>query len=128
MTVHDIQSLIDLLGDSSTVTDLAVTAADGSSVSVKRSLAARSSSLVSYRPTPGYYTVSLEEIAQEGVFAQEDTGGIISSPLVGTFQATNPPISEGSLIRLGQIVGYIESMKLMSELKSDVEGLVTQVH
>ena len=55
------------------------------------------------------------------------TSGIIPSHLVGIFQATNPPIAVGSFIRNGQIVGYIESMKLLSELKSDIKGVVAEV-
>ena len=127
MTVQDIQSLINILGETSGVIDLSVTAGDGSSVSIKRASASPQTSLVSYPHESVDYSISSQEDNVDDNFAEEQVGGIIPSHLVGIFQATNPPIAVGSFIRNGQIVGYIESMKLLSELKSDIKGVVAEV-
>jgi len=127
MTVQDIQSLVDLIGQSSTVTNIAVTAADGSSVSIKRAATVRSAAMVVYRPEPDVYDVLVEEVLEDMQLGPDQGDGMILAPLVGIFHSANPPLTEGSLIKLGQIVGYIESMRLMSEMKADVEGVVTEV-
>ncbi len=56
----------------------------------------------------------------------------ITSPLVGTFYRAASPgarpfVEPGSTVRPGTIVCIIEAMKLMNEIESEVEGVVTEV-
>jgi len=65
--------------------------------------------------------------------AQEQEGlHVITSPIVGTFyRAPSPeadPFAEvGQKVSKGKILCIIESMKLMNEIESDVEGEIVEV-
>jgi oxaloacetate decarboxylase alpha subunit len=57
----------------------------------------------------------------------------VESPMVGTFyrapQPGSPPFVEvGSVVAPGQTLCILEAMKLMNEVKADVEGVVRGVH
>jgi oxaloacetate decarboxylase alpha subunit len=63
------------------------------------------------------------------------SGGLVrvESPMVGTFyrapQPDAPPfVSEGDVVAPGQTLCILEAMKLMNEVKADVEGVVRAVH
>ncbi len=56
----------------------------------------------------------------------------IKSPIVGTFYATPSPDSEpyvevGSVVNLHTVVGIIEAMKVMNEIKAETDGTVVEV-
>lgn len=48
----------------------------------------------------------------------------VSAMLVGSFHALPEPIEEGAFVAQGQILGQIESMRLMNDCLSPVEGRV----
>jgi oxaloacetate decarboxylase alpha subunit len=57
----------------------------------------------------------------------------IEAPMVGTFYRAPQPgaapfVEEGQPIGAGQTVCILEAMKLMNEVKSDVEGIVRAIH
>jgi acetyl-CoA carboxylase biotin carboxyl carrier protein len=63
------------------------------------------------------------------------TGALVrvESPMVGTFyraaQPGAPPFVEvGDVVAPGQTLCILEAMKLMNEVKADVEGVVRGVH
>lgn len=63
---------------------------------------------------------------------KKESGKYIKSPIVGTFYASSapgkPPYAPvGKTIGKGDVVFIIESMKLMNEVKSDLEGTVAEV-
>ena len=57
----------------------------------------------------------------------------IKSPMVGTFflqdskELTEPKIKVGDTVTEGDIIGYIEAMKVMNEVTTDVSGEVTEI-
>ncbi|HVR41927.1 MAG TPA: acetyl-CoA carboxylase biotin carboxyl carrier protein [Thermoanaerobaculia bacterium] len=58
---------------------------------------------------------------------------IVTSPIVGTFYRSANPEAEpfvdvGDRIGKGNVLCIIEAMKLMNEIESDVEGVVTRVY
>jgi acetyl-CoA carboxylase biotin carboxyl carrier protein len=58
---------------------------------------------------------------------------IITSPIVGTFyRAANPDappfVNVGDRIAKGQALCIIEAMKLMNEIESDVDGVITRIY
>ena len=58
---------------------------------------------------------------------------VIKSPIVGTYYASPTPyepplVKVGSHIRKGDVLCIVEAMKLMNEIKSDVDGEVAEVH
>lgn len=71
-------------------------------------------------------TVSTEKLAE-----QED-GTIIRSPMVGIFYITpspdNPPFTEpGKKIKIGETICIIEAMKIMNQIESDTDGVVSKI-
>jgi acetyl-CoA carboxylase biotin carboxyl carrier protein len=66
--------------------------------------------------------------------AEEDHNvHVITSPIVGTFYRSASPEAEafaeiGARVARGKILCIIESMKLMNEIESDVEGEVVAVY
>ena len=64
---------------------------------------------------------------------EDENVHVITSPIVGTFYRSPSPESEafaeiGQRIDKGKILCIIESMKLMNEIESDVEGEVVAVY
>lgn len=59
-------------------------------------------------------------------------GNIVESPLVGTFYAAPaedaaPFVSVGDTVKKGQTLAIVEAMKLMNEIESEFDGVVTEV-
>ncbi len=55
---------------------------------------------------------------------------LMKSPIVGTFYASPSPgaapfVKVGDSVRQGQVLCIIESMKLMNEIESDFNGIIT---
>ncbi len=72
-------------------------------------------------------------VAPEATPAPEENVHVITSPIVGTFYRSASPEAEafaevGQRIAKGKILCIIESMKLMNEIESDVEGEVVAVY
>ena len=64
--------------------------------------------------------------------APEEKGQLVKSPLVGTlYNAPSPEspayVKVGDTVKKGQILGIIEAMKLMNEIESDYDGVVTEI-
>jgi acetyl-CoA carboxylase biotin carboxyl carrier protein len=71
--------------------------------------------------------------APEAASAAEGNVHVITSPIVGTFYRSPSPEADpfaeiGQRIGKGKILCIIESMKLMNEIESDVEGEVVAVY
>ena len=64
---------------------------------------------------------------------EEKSVHVITSPIVGTFYRSPSPESDafaevGQKVARGKILCIIESMKLMNEIESDVEGEIVEVY
>ncbi|HAN44565.1 MAG TPA: acetyl-CoA carboxylase biotin carboxyl carrier protein [Ruminococcaceae bacterium] len=62
----------------------------------------------------------------------EVKGNVVKSPVVGTFYASSAPDKEpfvkvGQQVKKGDVLYIIESMKLMNEIASEFDGVVTQI-
>jgi acetyl-CoA carboxylase biotin carboxyl carrier protein len=60
-------------------------------------------------------------------------GHVVNSPIVGTFYRAaspdSPPFCEvGSRVKQGQVLCIIEAMKLMNEIESDIDGVITEIY
>ena len=96
---------------------------------------------VSVRSTPDAPTGEMSEAplalpepgGTEG-FAGLSNGFVsVESPMVGTFYRApapgSPPFVEvGDIVAAGQTLGILEAMKLMNEVKSDLEAVVRAIH
>jgi acetyl-CoA carboxylase biotin carboxyl carrier protein len=57
---------------------------------------------------------------------------VIKAPIVGTFYRSPSPdaapyVNVGDRVRKGQVVCIVEAMKLMNQIESDVDGVVTEM-
>ena len=57
----------------------------------------------------------------------------VESPMVGTFYRASSPgeppfVSEGDPVGVGQTLCILEAMKLMNEVKAEIEGIVRTIH
>ena len=74
-------------------------------------------------------TVPVQNIEQpENVSQKSDdqTGSLVTSPLVGTFYAAPsqdlpPYVQVGDKVKKGQVLAIVEAMKLMNEIESDYD-------
>jgi acetyl-CoA carboxylase biotin carboxyl carrier protein len=65
--------------------------------------------------------------------SKQDSGQlVVTSPMIGTFYASPSPgeppfIQEGDEVEIGQIIGIIEAMKIMNEITSEHEGVISKI-
>jgi oxaloacetate decarboxylase alpha subunit len=98
---------------------------DGMRVSVRRT------SETTYLPAPAA-PASAGSTEPEPV-AQNDAFVRVESPMVGTFYRAPAPgsapfVEEGDPVAPGQTLCILEAMKLMNEVKSEVEAIVRKIH
>lgn len=70
--------------------------------------------------------------AEEDASEERTEGQIVTAPLVGTFYAApqegaEPFVTKGSTVKKGQVLAIIEAMKLMNEIESEYDGVVTEI-
>ena len=66
------------------------------------------------------------------VKAAAPAGKFVKAPIVGTFYAASAPdqppfVKVGDQIKKGDVLFIIESMKLMNEVQSEIEGTVAEI-
>ncbi|MDD6237240.1 MAG: acetyl-CoA carboxylase biotin carboxyl carrier protein [Clostridiales bacterium] len=73
------------------------------------------------------------EVVAEPAASESPTGNVVKSPIVGTFYASPAPDKEsfvkvGQQVKKGDVLFIIESMKLMNEVQSEFDGVVSQIY
>ncbi len=131
-TFDNLQELISLLDDADGICALTINGPDGALISIKRN-AGRAAS---YAYTGGFEqgdqassglqatAVRLEENELNESVAADRSTQEITANRVGVFRAAKPAIEVEQAVTKGQIVGYIESMKLMNEVRAEFSGEV----
>ena len=76
--------------------------------------------------------VSEPEAVNQVDESQADEGQTIKAPMVGTVYLKPEPDKEpyvkvGSRVHKGDIVCIIEAMKMMTEIKSDLDGVISEI-
>ena len=78
--------------------------------------------------------MSLAADATSGAPDEEDDDDtfVIKSPLVGTFYAApaadaKPFVKIGDRVKKGQILAIVEAMKMMNEIESDCDGVISEI-
>jgi oxaloacetate decarboxylase (Na+ extruding) subunit alpha len=85
-------------------------------------------------PLSAEAALAADETMEETALTSSANGLVrVEAPMVGTFyrapQPGAPPfVEEGQPIGAGQTLCILEAMKLMNEVKSDVEGIVRAIH
>jgi acetyl-CoA carboxylase biotin carboxyl carrier protein len=93
----------------------------------RRPLAAEAPAVAAHHPAVA--TPAATDAGEE----EDQNVHVITSPIVGTFYRSASPEAEafadvGARVGKGKILCIIESMKLMNEIESDVEGEVVAVY
>ena len=88
---------------------------------------------VAHAIAPAPSSAPAVEAAAPALPAEDKTVHVITSPIVGTFYRSPSPESDafaevGQRVARGKILCIIESMKLMNEIESDVEGEILEVY
>jgi oxaloacetate decarboxylase alpha subunit len=97
---------------------------EGTRVSVRRT----------EEPVPGQAPATAPAAPEEAPAAPATDGVMrIEAPMVGTFyrapQPGAPPfVEEGDAVAAGQTLCILEAMKLMNEVKAEIEGIVRVIH
>ena len=65
--------------------------------------------------------------------SDDQTGSLVTSPLVGTFYAAPsqdlpPYVQVGDKVKRGQVLAIVEAMKLMNEIESDFDGEIAEIY
>lgn len=91
---------------------------------------------VSANSVNGANTAGTEGVAaaqsQAAEAVGEKAGNLVKSPLVGTFYAApsedaEPFVKVGDTVKKGQTLAIVEAMKLMNEIESEFDGVVTEI-
>jgi oxaloacetate decarboxylase (Na+ extruding) subunit alpha len=104
---------------------------EGTRVSVKRTEDQVPAAAAPAAPAPAPTDEAPPEIAPA---EPESDGGLrVEAPMVGTFyrapQPGAPPfVEEGDAVAPGQTLCILEAMKLMNEVKAEVEGVIRKIH
>ncbi len=77
-------------------------------------------------------TLEADDSSSQEEGNEESSGTIVKSPIVGTFYAAPAPDKEcfvkvGQSVKKGDVLFIIESMKLMNEIQSECDGVVSQI-
>jgi acetyl-CoA carboxylase biotin carboxyl carrier protein len=123
MELNEIKQLMELLKDTD-ITELQIER-DGAKLKIKRERF-----VSSFEITPPAKQAVPAEVKEE----PEETQKLatITSPIVGIFHRspapeTPPFVEAGSTVKKGQVLCIVEAMKLMNEIESDVDGIVTKI-
>ena len=84
------------------------------------------------RPTPVDGVPAVAELEAAAPVAAKSKLREVKSPMVGTFYRAASPgaksfVEVGDTVKAGQVVCIIEAMKLMNEIESDKDGVVSAV-
>ncbi len=125
MNLELVEKIVGLLGEYP-VSEIAVEQ-DGSRIFVRKPLQSASASSA---PAAGTKEALAEQEAAEPRVegsAAEAEARVLTAPMVGIFYHTEPPLSLGAEIKAGQVIGSIESMKLMNDVAAEASGRVTDI-
>ncbi len=120
MDLKKIEELIVVL-EKSHAAELTVKQGD-SSVSIKKSDTA-----ISKQSGPEKPKRPRSEKKAPAAEAPEQTGIFVSAPMVGIFHTSEDPYREGDSVSEYDIVGTIESMKLLNDVPSTATGRIAEV-
>jgi acetyl-CoA carboxylase biotin carboxyl carrier protein len=130
INIKEIKEIINLMNEHN-LSEIEVEKGD-QKIKLKRSSGLGSEVVIERSPVIS----SIQQQPQEQVVAKPAAEGKkfieIKAPIVGTFYRAPSPdaaafVEVGQEIEVGQVVCIIEAMKLMNEIKSEVEGKVVDI-
>jgi len=141
MQLSDVASLVKLL-DKSSLTEISFS--DETSKIVLKKEVARAAALPPMMPMPMAMAAPAAPAPSAAAMASSAAPAAavpaagaskfkdITSPMVGTFYASNTPggaplTAVGTTVKAGQVLCIIEAMKIMNEIESDLAGVIEEV-
>jgi acetyl-CoA carboxylase biotin carboxyl carrier protein len=132
MDLRKLKTLIDLVAESN-ITELEVTEGEEKVKIVKGGYNMAQQPVQAYAAPMAMTAAPLAAAVATAVpEAAKPEGNIVKSPMVGTFYAASAPdkpdfASVGMTVKASQTVCIIEAMKLMNEIESGFDGVITQI-
>ncbi len=125
MELNEIRELLELLKDTD-ITDFQIER-EGTKVRIKREKFISSFELPPVK----------KSVQPEVKESKEETGDdhrllTVTSPIVGIFHRSPAPeaspfVEVGNTVKKGQVLCIVEAMKLMNEIESDIDGIVSKI-
>lgn len=122
MDLERIESLIKVIKNAR-VAELAVKM-EGSSVIIRKSAKSNGFSESKSKTTNRVRPSASAEQAEE----KAPSGTVISAPMVGIFHTVESVGGKGATVKTGQVIGAIESMKLINEVRAEVDGVIEEAY
>lgn len=136
MDLRKLKTLIDLVSESN-VSELEITEAEGKVRIVKgpvgAPLAVAAPVMVA---APAAAPVSTAPVVRDTAAVPAEaaplSGHVVKSPMVGTFYTASSPeakpfVQVGSVVKEGETICIIETMKILNEIEADKSGTVTRI-
>lgn len=134
MDLRKLKTLIDLVQNSG-ISELEISEGEEKIRIAKQQVAAPTTTMVSM--PMGQATMMAAPAASPAQIAEvaapaEPTGHQVKAPMVGTFYRSGSPgapsfVEVGQTVKKGETLCIIEAMKLMNEIESDADGVVTTI-
>ena len=132
MDIRKVKKLIELLEESG-VTEIEVREGE-ESVRISRHVQQAHAQTLVQVPAAAPVAAAAAPAAAEAAEPEPEVpkGHIISSPMVGTFYRSASPgsapfVEEGQHVRRGDVLCIIEAMKIMNQIESDRDGVVSAI-
>ena len=132
-TFENIEKLADIVNDKE-LSEISLEGDDGVKLTIKgkKSVPAMPVPMIASAPAQSAPSVDSTLAASEASMAEEVSGKIVKSPIVGTFYSSPSPdkppfVKTGDEVKKGDVIMIIESMKLMNEIQSEYDGVVEQI-
>ncbi len=126
MEIDEIKRLIELLKETD-ITELQIER-EGAKLKIKREKFLSAFEAVPSVKPPA--TAELKETKEKP--AEEQKLVTITSPIVGIFHRapspeSSPFVEVGNTVKKGQVLCIVEAMKLMNEIESDTDGIISKI-
>lgn len=118
MNLEEIENLVSMLKEAR-ISELTVSA-DGTTVRLRKPLSPAAVKKQPVRDTP-------KATEPETANRSEPAADFLTAPMVGIFHSIDSVGARGNSVKAGQVVGVIESMKLMNDVIADRDGIIAEV-
>jgi len=120
MEINEIERLVGIIRDSQ-ISELAVSSG-GVKVRLRKQLTGTAA------PAPAAPPVEAPPSAEpEPAEESAAAAAYITAPMVGIFHGMDSAGAVGAPVKAGQVVGAIESMKLMNDILSEHDGVIAEI-
>lgn len=129
MNINELEKIVQIF-DSSALSKMELQSGDVTIKLEKGTECAAASAALAVKQPLAAASVPEASVDEAG---EEAKGHWVKSPLVGTFYRSNikdgePLVKVGDTVRKGDLLCIIEAMKMMNEIRSDRDGVITAIN